>query len=238
MGESDNNKITKILEILTVISIPVIGYVIAFVSELAYFNYFKIPSELIEISFTNLFNSILITLVTLLTFFYCSSFLFWGYKEHFKQKSVRIFLVYVQPPIFLALMALILFLYRHKNYQIILLILSFHIAFLPFYYRVINYFIKFGTFYSKFVFLTLFTCSYLFLLIYVYGDTLAKNQKDYYILKSSPEKIILRMYKDILIVAPFDRKNNLIDPTYTILKTPEIISPIKIEKIGKIKLIQ
>ncbi len=236
MGENSTSKSSVLGVVITTISIPIIASSVAFITELAYFNYFKMPAELIEISFSNVFDSI-ITTALIFIWFFCSSIFFLNQNNRiFKDNTIQTIFGLVLPIMFLLLFLFSLSLLYDAKYELLLLILAFFI----FVFFILSIFVNKINQQGKFSMGTIIfyfgVVALILPLLFSSSKTDAQEQKDFIFLKSSPERIILRMYKDITIVAPFDRANKIIDPTYTILKTPDISSPIKLERIGKMKV--
>lgn len=236
MGENDNFNSSWLSIIFTSISIPIIAYSIAFITELGYFEFYKLPTELIEISFSSLFNSVILTILLFFYVFYAGSFYLKNYPELFTNNLVRIFYAYILPIISIISYCLSLLFYRDKKYQLLLLIFAFQIIFFPGYIKYVRKVNKTRPYQKHKIILFVIFLSTLFPGLFFVSKGLAEKQIKYYILRTSPERIIVRMYKDIMIVAPFDRDKKIIDPTYTILKTSEITSPIRLERIGKMKI--
>jgi len=71
------------------------------------------------------------------------------------------------------------------------------------------------------------------------GKAHALNQKEFLVLSSSPEMVVLRIYGDRMIVAPFDRKTQEFESKFviktlgaddTLVISPEDIGPLKLSK--------
>lgn len=65
------------------------------------------------------------------------------------------------------------------------------------------------------------------------GESLAIRQVEFLVTKSSPEMVVLRVYDDQLICAPFDRTTKEVKRTFSILKIAEDPNlKLSLEKIG------
>jgi len=77
-------------------------------------------------------------------------------------------------------------------------------------------------------------------LFHVAGDAQARRQKEFLVIASTPECVVLRIYGDELICAPFNRATKEVQPSFSIIKYANSASEprlqLSLEKVGPLKL--
>lgn len=246
---SDEHKSKEILkksnwfgESILIFIVPLMGYIYAIAHELGYCSYFSIPSSLIFISIPNLATSTLTILIFVCIFIILAKSI-WKYSE--KDKSlVKLILFAFIPFAFMiaACMLIIVFLPKYAFYLFAFLIVLTYIKFYPFFNFDTLDFLK--TLHSKSIsphetLKNVITIMLMFsaFVVYIYfiGSFSAKNQRDYYILKGSPEKVVLRIYNENIVCVPFDRTSKTISYNFSIKKITDNSVSLKQEKVGPLK---
>src|SRR2546422_5608710 len=70
------------------------------------------------------------------------------------------------------------------------------------------------------------------LLAVSFGWSLAREQVYYFVVPGQPERVVLRIYGDSIILAPFDRQTRRILPEYTVLRRTTGTITLREERIG------
>lgn len=237
---------TRYSDGILVAAVPLFSYVVVFVYQSGYFNYFKIPLQFISFKLNEIFISItsLIILIGI-----------WNWIEGL---SIRILPKNLTPQIakrirpfifLLSLLSLLLLLYpNNKEYWqysfLSLVIIALYEFLFPLYkMRKIksNYSKKLEKYYSEqerkkeaktnkttldYIFQRMgisltqgfIVLLFLFLGIYSLGHLQAVNQKNYYVIDQS-EKVILYVGTDTFIVASFNRTTKVVEKNISIINT-------------------
>jgi magnesium-transporting ATPase (P-type) len=220
---------------LFIFLIPAIGYSIAFMFELSFFDYFKMPTDLIEITISNLFSSILFAI--LVSFYFIFSIYLRFYINHKITAGIKIKLLVFSIALVLIIiyMACVSYSFRNKNYYLLLLLLGISLLLIPFLYKYHEKFKSQRNFNFKILFFYTIFLSFMLLTLFIAGKISAERQSKFFVINDSEEKIVLRIYNDILICAPFDRANKKIFLNFSIKKTSENSISLKLEKVGPLK---
>lgn len=69
-----------------------------------------------------------------------------------------------------------------------------------------------------------------------FGWSLAREQEHYFVVPGSPERVVLRIYGDSIILAPFDRHTRTILPEYTVVRRTVGAITLRVERVGPLTL--
>lgn len=68
------------------------------------------------------------------------------------------------------------------------------------------------------------------------GDAEALQQKEFYVTDTTPEMVVLRIYGDTMVAAPFDRATKEVRKSFRLLKISEGVGPtLTLEEVGPLK---
>ncbi len=221
------------------------GYLVGFAYEKGYADYFGIPSQLIKLNLTNIFISIFGVVASMLSLFTIIN----GFYRVFKSKSIFVrAIIRIAPSVLLS--SAVIYIYRNTVWRNIIMNILYWPAsmlFLEFVVPLLNQRGK-GTYFQKMeaqeeiikqkepTFLwdliaykrSLLIISYLItaiLLLYVFanraGATEAMGQKSFLVARAPQQLVVLRIYGDKFICAPFDSKARTVEKTLYILDTPK-----------------
>ena len=73
--------------------------------------------------------------------------------------------------------------------------------------------------------------------VYAAGRSSALNQEDFLVASTSPERVVLRIYGDMIITASFDKARS-VERKFVILKTGEPSLVLRTERVGPLEVVK
>jgi len=247
--------------ILVVIG-PAIGYGIAFIREWSYCNYFGIPSEFIKLDMTN----IIIAVVEGIGLVLIVAFLLYVYRYYEKRTkeglgpikrrlmmigllgtmwvyfgirySDWIWWVVGLAGVILFTLLLIVFPFiihsiRHKKFEGFRKKLEEEDK-IP--WKDADLFDDINNRIGFPVYPLIFIVFLLFLAPYLGGSLQASNKQDFLIPSTNPNSVVLKIYGDNLVCAPFDAETNIVEKSFFILNVNDEPRPLlELTRIGRLK---
>ncbi|MCJ7525858.1 MAG: hypothetical protein MUP71_11670 [Candidatus Aminicenantes bacterium] len=240
----NKNKSNLLSESLFIFIIPILGYLYAYLYEMGYCIYFKIPSELIIITFSNLTISGVYVAIIFLGFTIVIQLIL-GVEQSsnnfiskhknvivsiFKIILVSIYFLFLLFPIGYAdlilsatiLIAVFVWLYnsqKSKDCETNYILFIFNIP------NIRNE-IKLA-----FIFILLTLSGFFF----IRGIMNAKQQKEFLTFNLQKEMVVLRVYNNNVICVPLDRLKKKIILDYSIVNILESSISLKLEKVGPLQ---
>jgi hypothetical protein len=246
-----------ITEGLIITASPIVGYMLSFVYEMGFAGVFKIPPQLITISLTTFFVATGSLFMIALLLFQLSSLGFVVFSDLSTSDSpVYRRFVRLSPGFLFSVVLLLLTAGTHSSAWIGVVGVWAIFIFLEFVFPCITqrdkvtYLEKLKAqdrldrrrgdlldyiaqrigrpFITIMIFLGLITYLY-----YFAGYTTALKQSEFLVTDTSPERVVLRIYGDKMICAPFDRITRTVEKNFVILKMSEDPNvALHLEKIG------
>lgn len=261
-GKRDEKPTSRwITEGLIITASPIVGYMLSFLYEMGFAGVFKIPSQFITISLTNFFVATGSLFMIALLLFQLSNLAFVVFSGLSTSDSpVYRRLVRLSPGLLFSMVLLLLTVGTRSSVWISVVGVSAIFIFFEFVFPCITQRDK-VTYLEKLkaqdqldrqredlldyisqragrpvitivTFLGLIACLY-----YFAGYTTALKQSEFLVADTSPERVVLRIYGDKMICAPFDRTTGTVEKNFVILKMAEDPSmALHLEKIGPLSL--
>lgn len=251
--ETENGRKSRTLW-LTIAAVPLIGYAMAFLYEVGFCGEFGIPREFISLSLTRVFIAagalvgvafVMFWFVELflhfapqperlifkhLAFFFsifllnlAMSIVFWGLWR----EIIMVWLIFVF--FMLQLFVLPLITQRKKGSYLEKLEAQRRIDFQT--RSLLDYFARF---FGREILIIILVILVVLVLSYLAGVSQAKKQTEFLIPSTYPDSVVMRIYGDNMICAPFDRQEKEIEGNFFVLKVGDKLS-LRLEKVGPLK---
>ena len=260
---SDNEKKAAkrpfVSEAVIIACSPLVAYLLTFIYEAGFAGVFKIPLGFVELNLTTVFTmaaAVAATLFIVLIFF--NPVYIFAVAPFRGKKYINRRIAGLVPILILFLASLILFGSLWKKWIIPLIFLIVFIS-VAFFLPLITQRSK-GSYLEKIkadagstepedlygslerhlgwkYFYYLFCFFIFFLIVYSAGQAKAMKEKEFLVLASSPDTVVLRIYGDNIICAPFNRSAKEVQRSFIIHKvgeTPPL--ELRLEKIGPLVL--